>query len=139
MSKRKEISTALLGVVVALVLWVTILSRETLVGTPISYLPFHALGSFLKELRRGIVDANFLGNIILFMPFSFLLSMASEWERLWKVASFGIGFSLLIEVIQFLTRRGCFDPDDVLLNAVGTMIGFGLYSAIRKLFTKNDL
>ena len=51
----------------------------------------------------------------------------------------GISFSLFIEIIQLTTSRGCFDLDDVLLNGLGTVIGFGLYSAAWKLFTKNDL
>ena len=139
MSKRKEISTALLGVVVALILWISILSREQLIGSPISYRPLHALISFLKEIRRGRIGANFLGNIILFLPVGFLVPAVTGWKKLWKPLVMGVGFSLLIEIIQFVTSRGCFDPDDVILNGLGTVIGFGLYSIARKIFTKNDL
>ena len=77
MSKRKDTSTVLLGVAVALILWITILSREKLIGTPISYYPFHALISFLKEMQRGRISVNFLGNIILFMPIGFLVPVVA--------------------------------------------------------------
>ena len=139
MSKRKDVSTVLLGVAVALILWVTILSREKLIGTPISYHPFHALVSFLKETQRGKIGANFLGNIILFLPIGVLLPVVTGWKKLWNTVAVGIEFSLLIEIIQLITSRGCFDFDDVLLNSLGSAIGFGLYSVARKLFTRNDL
>lgn len=139
MSKRKDISTVLLGVAVALILWITILSRENLIGTPITFRPFHALVSFLKEIQRGRIGANFLGNIILFVPVGVLLPSITGWKKMWKTVAAGIGFSLFIEIIQPITSRGCFDFDDVLLNGLGTVIGFGIFQVAKRLFTKNDL
>ena len=139
MSKRKDISAILLGIAAALILWITILSREKLIGTPVSYHPFHALVSFLKEIQRGRIGANFLGNIALFIPMGFLLPCVTDWKKMWKTMVAGISFSLFIEIIQLITSRGCFDFDDVLLNCLGTVIGFGLYDVARKLITKNDL
>ena len=129
MSKRKDISTALLGVTVALILWITILSREALIGTPITYRPLHALISFMKEIQRGRIGANLLGNIILFIPFGFLLPCVTDWNRMWKTVVTGIGFSLLIETIQLITSQGCFDFDDVILNSLGCVIGYGIHRA----------
>lgn len=139
MSKIKDISTALLGVVAALILWITILSRETLIGTPVSYHPFHALVSFLKEIQRGRIGANFLGNIALFIPMGFLLPCVTDWKKMWRTVVAGVGFSLIIETIQLITSRGCFDFDDVILNGLGCIVGYGIYSVAQKLFTKNDL
>lgn len=48
MSKRKDILTALLGAAVALILWITILSREKLIRTPISYYPLSRTDFFPK-------------------------------------------------------------------------------------------
>ena len=139
MSKRKDISTALLGAAVALILWITIMSREKLIGTPISYHPFHALASFLKEIQRGRLGMNFLGNIILFLPVGVLVPAVTGWKKMWKTVVAGISFSLFIEIIQLITSRGCFDFDDVLLNGMGTVIGFGIFQAAKRLFTKDDL
>lgn len=138
MSKRKDISAILLGVAAALILWITILSRETLIGTPKLYHLFHSIPSFLKEIQRGRIG-NSCGNIILFMPVGFLVPAVTGWKKMWKTVVAGISFSIFIEIIQLITSRGCFDFDDVLLNGLGTVIGFGLYSVVRKLFTKNDL
>ena len=139
MSKRKDISTALLGAAVALILWITIMSREKLIGTPISYHPFHALTSFLNDIQRGRIGMNFLGNIILFLPVGVLVPAVTGWKKMWKTVVVGISFSLFIEIIQLITSRGCFDFDDVLLNGMGTVIGFGIFQAAKRLFTKNDL
>ena len=126
MNKRKDIATALLGVTVALILWITILSRETLIGTPKIYHLFHSIPSFLKEIQRGRIGNSF-GNIILFVPIGFLLPAVTGWKKMWKTVVAGISFSLLIESIQLITLRGCFDVDDVILNCLGTVMGFGLY------------
>lgn len=138
MSKRKDIATVLLGVVVALTLWITILSRETLIGTPKIYQFLHSLPSFLKEIQRGRIGNSF-GNIILFVPFGVLFPAVTDWKKMWRTVVAGVGFSLIIETVQLITSRGCFDFDDVLLNCLGTVIGFGLYNTAWKLFTKNDL
>lgn len=137
MRKKKDIATVLLGVTVAMILWVTILSRETLIGTPISYRPFHALISFLMGLQRGRINANFLGNIILFMPIGVLVPKVTSWKKMWKTVAAGIGFSLCLELIQLVTARGCFDLDDVFLNGLGTVIGFGIQRATEKLLTNH--
>lgn len=139
MSKRKDISTALLGAAVALILWITILSREKMTGTPIIYYPFHALASFLKEIQKGRIGLNFLGNIVLFIPVGVLLPAVTGWRKMCKTMVTGISFSLFIEIIQLITSKGCFDFDDALLNGLGTVIGFGIFQAAKMLFTKNDL
>ena len=62
-----------------------------------------------------------------------------RWKKMWKTVAAGISFSLFIEIIQLITSRGCFDFDDVLLNGLGTVLGFGTFQAAKRLFTKNDL
>lgn len=130
MSKRKDFPAALLGICVALILWITILSREKLIGTPIKYSLFHALISFLRDILRGRFSANFLGNIVLFVPVGFLLPFVDGKEKWYWIIGFGFCFSLLIETIQLITARGCFDPDDIILNTIGTAIGYGIYRVV---------
>ena len=138
MNKRKDIATALLGVTVALILWITILNRETLIGTPKIYHLFHSIPSFLKEIQRGRIGNSF-GNIILFVPIGVLFPAVTDWKKMWRTVVAGVGFSLIIETIQLITSRGCFDFDDVVLNGLGCVIGYGIYRAAWKLITKNDL
>lgn len=125
--KRQEVSAALLGIAVALILWLTILGREAQIRGFLFYKPFHSLSLLWRDIQRGGLRGNFLGNLILFVPIGALLPTMTGWRNLWKIATTGFAFSLIIETIQLITYRGCFDPDDVLLNTIGTVIGFGMF------------
>lgn len=130
MSKKNDIATSLLGIVTGIILWLTILSREKLIGTPIVYTPFHQILSIWKSIQRGGITGNFLGNITLFVPFGVLIPCVTGKKEWIFEVGVGFCFSLLIEIIQLITARGCFDPDDILLNTLGTAIGYGLYQVI---------
>ena len=102
MSKKRDIATVLLGITVALILWITILSRETLIGTPIKYNLFHAFVSFVKDIQRGKLSTNFFGNIIIFVPVGILVPLVTRKKWMWILLK-GFGFSLLIEIIQLIS------------------------------------
>ncbi|MFL0245622.1 VanZ family protein [Candidatus Clostridium stratigraminis] len=46
-----------------------------------------------------------------------------------------VGVSLIIEVIQLIFYLGACDIDDLILNILGSLLGFGIYYLI-KYFTK---
>ena len=71
-------------------------------------------------------------NILLFVPFGFLIPLiGKQMDRIIPVLGIGFLFTTLIELSQFLNNRRT-DIDDILLNLIGTVIGFGLYRAIGK-------
>ena len=37
-----------------------------------------------------------------------------------------------VEILQFVLKRGAFDIDDLILNLLGAVIGFGLWKLINK-------
>lgn len=90
------------------------------------------------------MNANFNGvlvqviyNICLFIPFGILLPMVFKkqtWSFL-KIIIVGFITSLVIEILQFFTGRFC-DIDDVIVNTIGTLAGFAIYSMIRYLYKK---
>ena len=131
MSKSRYICAALLGVLAALILWVTILGRETQVGDMAVFPLFHTFTSLREGVRWDEARDNVLGNILLFLPIGILVPPVSGWRKWYKTALISFGSSLLIELIQLVTRRGYFDPDDVILNVAGAMIGYGLLKSVR--------
>lgn len=137
MDKRKDITAALLGVTVALILWVTVLGRDAQIGGNLFYPPFHSFRSLWKQILRAGIRSNFLGNILLFVPVGVLLPEITGSRRTTLIA--GCSFSVLIELIQLITRRGCFDPDDIILNFVGCIIGYWLCCVVQKLTSKKNL
>ena len=71
---------------------------------------------------------NIILNFCMFMPLGFMLPLGTPFFRHGLATGLaGFLFSLFIELIQLITRRGMFEPDDLLGNTVGTLIGYGLY------------
>ncbi len=68
---------------------------------------------------------NFVGNILLFIPWGFLLPLYFKSLRIFKPFIMTTLIAvLLIESIQLFTMLGSFDIEDILLNVVGAYIGF---------------
>jgi glycopeptide antibiotics resistance protein len=65
-------------------------------------------------------------NVLLFAPFGFLLPLlVPAMRRWWRVLAAGAGVSLLIELSQIAwpsVRKA--DINDVLMNALGVLLGF---------------
>lgn len=75
-------------------------------------------------------------NVGALAPIGLLLGCTFDRMRWWKVLLIGGGFSILIEVLQFVFKRGFAEFDDVFHNALGCMIGFGLYLGITSLIKR---
>lgn len=71
---------------------------------------------------------NFVGNIVLFLPWGVLLPALFNKLRLFKPFFVLTLFVLvLVETIQIFAMLGSFDVEDILLNVSGTCIGFACY------------
>jgi glycopeptide antibiotics resistance protein len=74
---------------------------------------------------------NIILNIIMFVPFGFLLSVLSErFRKAGKTYLVGFILTVGIECIQYFTGRGIFEIDDIIGNTIGTMIGYGLITLL---------
>ena len=78
---------------------------------------------------------NTFGNVLAFMPLGFLLPyvVGRDFTMLQMILA-GAVCSYGIEFVQLLTRTGSFDVDDIFLNTIGAMLGWGLFLALRKLW-----
>ncbi|KFC21216.1 teicoplanin resistance protein VanZ [Epilithonimonas lactis] len=90
--------------------------------------PLISTFSFVKEtiLWKTIV-INVFGNIIMFTPFGFLgigFPNLNDFKTLMINFLSGI---IIIESLQYFTRLGVFDIDDIILNTIGVVIGFWFY------------
>jgi glycopeptide antibiotics resistance protein len=73
-----------------------------------------------------------LANLVLFVPFGVYLCLLAPSWRWWKVAGVATGTSLLLEVTQYVLGIGSSDITDVIMNAAGTLAGFGLLALVRQ-------
>lgn len=48
---------------------------------------------------------------------------------MWKVLLFCLAFSLIIEIMQLFNHRAT-DVDDLLMNTIGGVVGYGIYKAV---------
>lgn len=73
---------------------------------------------------------NFVGNIIIFIPVGFTLSLL--WNlKAKKIILIGFLISLYIEICQLFLNRGT-DVDDLILNTIGTIVGLVIYKLLNK-------
>lgn len=126
-NQKRTIAALLLAVCVVIILWMTLFGRTAKPGYYGVYLPFHSVSTIRENLKRFGIRSNFLGNILLFIPIGILFPIATGKMKWYWTIGMGVSFSLLIEIIQLITSLGYFDPDDIMLNTLGTAIGFGLW------------
>lgn len=97
----------------------------------INVLPFVNLLEY-DEIRDAII--NFIGNTAMFIPVGMIWPLVfRELDSHWKTILAGIGFSILIEVLQLPFYDRVSDIDDLILNTVGYLMGYGIYLVIRKI------
>ncbi len=87
-------------------------------------------------------STTYLLNIVLFMPFGFLLpTIWPQFRKMKNTVCAGFFFSLAIELNQLLNNR-ITDIDDLFTNTLGAIIGYVLYkvlyTALFKLILKRE-
>lgn len=71
---------------------------------------------------------NLVGNVVVFIPFGFLLPYVLRWAKNFFVMLLNAFlFVLGIEVFQLFSAFGAFDVDDILLNCFGATLGYIVY------------
>lgn len=110
--------------------------------------PFRELRRYLAyrgQIGNELFLINVVGNVVAFMPFGFLLPVMYREQRrevvfqghyfrsFLFVTFLGFLFSLGVETVQLVTRVGCFDVDDLMLNTLGVIIGYIIYYICKKI------
>ena len=94
---------------------------------------------YRKQLGFAAVFTNLVCNVAGFLPFGFILPVITEKMRSGLLITLaGFGLSLTVEVIQLITRVGCFDVDDILLNTIGGVLGYIVFVVCNLLRRRND-
>lgn len=104
--------------------------------------PFKEISRFLtyrESLGMKAVLLNVVGNVIAFVPFGIFLPIFSiRCRKIWLTIYYSFELSLLVELLQLVTRVGSFDVDDLILNTLGGMIGFLLYLLGRQIYRGDE-
>lgn len=120
-----RISMLLLGIYFTIIFSVTVSPMYGFSGTihwdQVNLIP----GQVLRD--KPINYLNLFGNILMFMPIGVLAPFISrKLQRLFSISLLGLLISLGIETMQLFLGRGT-DIDDLLLNTIGTILGYALF------------
>ena len=92
---------------------------------------FQEIRRYLTNWRRiglRLTMINLLGNVGGFVPFGFCVPLLGCTKpKLWKAFISSLGLSAAIELTQLLSKIGCCDVDDILMNTLGGVIGYLFY------------
>lgn len=100
-------------------------------------IPFKGIYDMVKNFSMHSLVNNILGNILLFLPFGILWPSTTVFEG--ETTIYGCITSLLIEVAQYAFAMGAADIDDIILNTLGTFIGYKLiYRLMVNLFKERE-
>lgn len=135
--KEKIVFRILFAIYVLLVIYFLFFAE--MAGRTMSDRTYHYNLILFKEIKRFIVyreqlgvfavTANLLGNILIFLPFGMLVPfLTKRFKKFWSVTLLTFELSLLVELVQLVTKVGSCDVDDLLLNTVGGMLGFACYA-----------
>lgn len=121
---KKTILISVFLIYCLFMLWMTIFKRTPRVERKIVLDLFWSFKKLLAGNKRGRKEvAQFFCNILFFVPFGAFF----PWKRNWKVLLISaIGFSIMIEMIQYIFLLGWCEIDDVICNTTGALIGYGL-------------
>ena len=76
---------------------------------------------------------NLIGNIAMFIPLGIVWpAVFKKLDTHLKVIAAGVGFSLSLELLQLLFYDRATDIDDLILNSLGYLIGYGIYLFVKK-------
>jgi|SRR5919108_3507811 glycopeptide antibiotics resistance protein len=108
-------------------------------GLHSNFVPFIGLGEMITSQPLEISTRQIAGNIAMFVPFGLLLPLLWRDVRIRRVLLAAALASIAIEGSQFLISSAIgfsykmTDVDDVLLNSLGAVIGYGLARGERAL------
>jgi glycopeptide antibiotics resistance protein len=87
-------------------------------------------GSYRKD---GVLRVDeLIENVLIFVPLGLYLSMVKRAWSFWRRSSVIVGVTVAFEIIQYIFAIGRADITDVLTNAIGGMLGIGLYALLSR-------
>jgi glycopeptide antibiotics resistance protein len=100
---------------------------------PGNFVPFKTIGPQLIGRKNRLIDiVNLIGNVIPFMPIGLLAPLVFRSISWRNALVLGAVTGLTFEVMEVVFRVGIFDIDDVILNALGVVIGHGVFVMFRR-------
>lgn len=110
----------------------------------LNLIPFQTMEEFLQDVSSSVHPAanpsmmrhawiNLVGNVAMFVPLGFFLPCL--WQKFRSYGRFflwQVGIIVVVELIQLFSLWGSCDIDDLILNTLGSALGFVCYGFFRR-------
>lgn len=146
--KLRQFYKVLFYVYLAVLFWILFNRSRYVAGIPyfeqmqqyVNLKPFHTISLYwrlltdpVRPILTRLAVYNLAGNILLFLPMGLLIPAIWEnFRRLYKVL---LPVALLViaaEILQVLLLAGSCDIDDLILNLLGTALGYPFHKFLIK-------
>ena len=119
--RKKTTYWSLFSAYIGAVIGETILSGQRYASRSIQLIPFESVITGLF-LGRHTPILQMALNMVLFIPMGVFLYLGKRKPMVSVLI--GLGSSLVIEIVEYITKTGVFDIDDLIMNTLGTVIGY---------------
>lgn len=123
----QAILTALLAAYMFLILSTTVLARPVHNEYRYVLLPLWSYVEIFKGSKNLLIEN--IANVIMLAPVGFLLPAVARLNGK-KTVLIGFLFSLSIELLQLILKRGLFEFDDMIHNTAGCLVGYVIYRLV---------
>ncbi len=137
---KKAILTMLLAGWAVLLLYVTVFQGSFGGGARwLNLQPFLMLREALNRFTPQ-TWLNLLINLLPFVPLGILLPLLfPKTEKWYGILAAGLGTALAMELLQYVTAEGICDIDDLILDTMGTMLGWSFLMLVLSLKRRKSL
>ena len=101
-----------------------------------NFVPFQEI--FRYDIGTDKFMKNVMGNILLFIPYGFLSSYYLDNKKFSVITILTVITTLTIETVQYYIGR-VFDIDDIILNLLGSIVGFLIFVGLDAIKNKVKL
>jgi glycopeptide antibiotics resistance protein len=114
------------------ILYLTVFVRSAQAEWTYNLSPFWSYHA-IREGRDDIL-VQVVMNVVTFIPIGLLLG-SFKGMKWWHVMLIGLCFSMLIELLQLVLKRGMMEVDDVVHNVLGCVIGYWVFVGCSRIVT----
>ncbi|WP_326980893.1 VanZ family protein [Chryseobacterium sp. MYb264] len=98
--------------------------------------PFFSTLMFIENtIRLQTIITIILGNIVMFIPYGFLGWIFPKIEDPTTLVFHFLSAIIIVEALQYFTRMGIFEVDDIILNTSGVCIGYFVKRLLERRFS----
>lgn len=128
----KEVLT-LLFIIYILLLFGMLTATDTNVTHGMNLKPFNEITRY--KFGSYNFNINVFGNIIIFIPFGIFTAQYIKSKKTFPVFFISAFVSTMVEAVQLKIGRS-FDIDDIILNVLGSLIGYLIYIGLNSIRNK---